>query len=144
LSEISREDEALNYLKKAESIISYAQQDPSSFKIYKTFSNVYYSQGLEDLGKKYSEIFFDKTEAFLETQKDIQRKDKEYNFDLITQRYFDQVKKQEKIASILLWSKTISGSLLALLLLTIAYNRYQKVQLRKNLVQELVDLKVIE
>ncbi len=144
LSEVGEEVEALDFLKKAEEIASYAEHDASSYEIYKTFSNIYYSKGLDDLGKEYSEIFFNKTETYLETQREIQRQEKEYNFDLITKRYFDKVKKQEQIASILLWSKTISGSLLALLLLTIAYNRYQKVHLRKSLVRELVELKVID
>ena len=144
LFEVGKTGEALNFLNKAEAIASFAEHDASSFKIYKTFSNIYYSKGMDNLGKKYSEIFFEKTEKFLETQRDIQRKDREYNFDLIAKRYFDEVEKQERIASILFYSKTISGSLLFLLLLTIGYNRYQKVQLRKSLVQELVELKVID
>ena len=144
LSEVGQEDEALEFLKKAEEIASYAEHDPSSFKIYRTFSNIYYSKGLNELGEKYINTYVSKTEDFLETQEEIQRKDKEYNFDLITKRYFDEVAKQEKIASILFYSKTISGSLLFLLLLTVGYNRYQKVQLRKHIVRELVELKMID
>ncbi len=144
LHEISKDDEALEYLKRAEKIASYAEWDAGSFEIYKTISNIYYDKGMNEIGSNYIDIYVSKTEDYLETQEEIQRRDKEYNFDLIAKRYFDEVKKQEQIASILFYSKTISGSLLFLLLLTIGYNRYQKVQLRKHLVRELVELKVIE
>ena len=63
--------------------------------------------------------------------------------DLITKRYFDEVAKQEQVASILMYSKLISGTLLFLLLFSLWYNWYQKARLRKSIAQELIDLKMI-
>lgn len=136
--------EAKEFLQKAEAIASYAEWDASSFEIYKTFSDLYYSEGNNALGKQYSETYFNKIQEYIETQEDLQKKDKEYNFDLITKRYFDEVEKQERIASIMFWSKLSSGSLLTILLLVIAFNRYEKLKLRKTIERELINLRIIE
>lgn len=144
LFEINSSSEAKQFLSKAEEISSYAEWDPTSFEIYKTFSDIYYSEGNNHLGKQYSETYFNKIQEFLKTQEDIHEKDKEYNFDLITKRYFDEVEKQERIASIMFWSKLTSGGLLSVLLLVIAFNRYEKLRLRKTIEQELISLKIID
>lgn len=144
LFEVGKNKEAEVYLKKAEDISSYADWDVSSFDIYQTLSSLYYKNGSSELGLKYGEIYSNKIENYIETQEELQKKDREYNFDLITQRYFDQVAKQERIASILLYSKITSGTLLALLLLVVGYNRYEKTKLRKSIEQELVSLRIID
>lgn len=137
-------DRAEIYLFKALDIASFAEWDASSFNVYKILSDLYYKENNNNLGSKYSNLYFNKIQEYLETQEDIQKKDKEYNFDLITKRYFDEVEKQERIASIMFWSKLTSGGLLTVLLLVIAFNRYEKLRLRKTIEQELISLKIID
>jgi len=144
LYEAGKNEEAKSYLSKAEELIAFADWDASSFQIYRTFSNIYYDEGNDMLGREYSEIYFNKVQEYLKMQEEIQRKDKEFNFDLITKRYFDEVEKQERIASILFYSKLSSGSLLAILFLVVGYNYYEKIKLRKDIENELISLKITE
>ncbi|MEQ9302736.1 MAG: hypothetical protein RJQ14_02380 [Marinoscillum sp.] len=112
--------------------------------MYKLLANCYFEKNLYAESKKYEDLYSESLNNFLKTQEDIQETDRRYNMDLITKRYFDEVAKQEKIATILFYSKLISGTLLALLLFTIGFNWYQKVKLRKNLVRDLMALKMID
>ncbi len=137
-------EDALFYLNKGEEIIDFADWDPSSFNLYKTYSDLYYHLGMNELGQEYSEKYFDKVQVYLETQGEIQSKDKEYNFELIAKRYFDNVEKQERIASIMFFTKLSSGSLLAILALVIIYYQMGKVRLRRSIESELRSLKVLD
>lgn len=137
-------EEAEHYLKKAESISSYAEFDPKSFEVYKNLSNLYFNTNKHTIGNYYIEKYFTIVQNFIETQKEIQRKDKEYNFELITKRYFDELEKQDRIASILFISKLSSGSLIALLIFVITYYQVRKVALRKSIKKELQALKLID
>jgi len=144
LFEIGKIDEAEDFLIQAEKISHSSEWDPKSFEIYKTLSNLYYHSGQNDKGMKYSQLYFSKVQNFIETQEEVEKEAKEYNFDLITARYFDQVEKQEKIASILFISKLSSGSLLALLILVIFYYQFEKTRVRKSIERELRVLNVLD
>ncbi len=133
-----------DYLKKAELLFKYAESDPSSFEVFKILSDLYFNTNRPAEGNHYSQLYFNKVQSFIETQKEIQKQDKEYNFELITRRYFDNVDKQERIASILFISKLSSGSLLVLLLLVIVYYQMGKMRLRKSIENELRALKVLD
>lgn len=134
---------AISYYNKAEKLIPEVTQQVDFFHVYKNIANVHFEQSDYLEAKKYEDLYSMSLNNYLSMQEEIRNSDKRYNMDLITKRYFDEVAKQERIASILFYSKLISGSLLALLLMTIGYNWYQKVRLRKSIIQELVDLKVI-
>ncbi|WP_425391928.1 tetratricopeptide repeat protein [Ekhidna sp.] len=138
-----KSEEALKVYHTAESMIPTLTQQPKYFELYQDIATVYFDMKDYDLSKKYTDLYSESMNKYLELKEEIQQTDKSYNMDLITKRYFDEVAKQERIASILFYSKLISGTLLALLLMTIGYNWYQKVKLRKSIVQELMDLKVI-
>lgn len=143
LSHQEKYEEALQFLTKAEKISSYMENNPEIFKLYKRFSNIYFSEGNIELGKQYTDLYYNKVESFLKTQEEIQRKDKEYNFELITKRYFDQIEKEERETFILFYFKLISGTLFFLLLATNGYTRYKKIRLRRTLERELKALKVV-
>ncbi|WP_420315751.1 tetratricopeptide repeat protein [Ekhidna sp.] len=135
--------DGMDYFEKAEGLISEINQHPEYFNLYKDFANAYYNHGDYSLSKKYEDLYYENLNAYLSVQEEIQETDKRYNMDLITKRYFDEVAKQERIATILLYSKLISGTLLILLLFSVGYNYYQKVKLRRSIIKELIDLKVI-
>lgn len=136
--------QASGFLSKAELIFEHASWDAKSFKLFKLISDLHYQNNDNVLGKRYSELYFEKIQNHLETQEELLKNDKEYNLDLITKRYFAEVDKQEQIASIMFWSKISSGSLLTILLLVIAFNRYEKLKLRRTIERELLNLRIIE
>ncbi len=127
LYETSQIEEAIAILGKAESIISYADWDPSSFEIYQSFSNLHYSIGNEELGNAYLKIYNDEVEAYHGVKKE--------NLELITNRYFEKLEKEEKeerIASIMFYVKLIGGSLLCVFGLILGYNRVRSVRLQRS------------
>lgn len=138
--EFSRSED---YLQKATDIAAAVEWDANSFEVYKTLSDLYYSTNRLDLGKKYIDLYSSKVQEYIQTQEKLQEKDNEY-FELLTKRYFDEVQKQEQITEIMFYSKMISGSLLALLLLVVGYNRFEKIRLRRNIEKELVALQAYD
>ncbi|MEO9485176.1 MAG: tetratricopeptide repeat protein [Ekhidna sp.] len=134
---------ALKYFNQAEKYIDQIG-NLDYYELFKSKADALFLLKDFNEAKKYEDLHSESLNKYLEVQKDIQEIDKRYNMDLITKRYFDKVEKQERIAHILWWSKLISGSLLGMLLFTIGFNRYQKVQLRKSIVQDLIKLKVID
>ncbi|MEO1253951.1 MAG: histidine kinase, partial [Bacteroidota bacterium] len=102
---------------KAESLISYADWDPSSFEIYESFSKLYHSIGEEKLGNAYLKIYNDEMEAYHGIKKE--------NLELVANRYFEQVEKEERVASIIFYTKLIVGSLLSVFMLVLIYNRIE-------------------
>ncbi|MEP1033121.1 tetratricopeptide repeat protein [Ekhidna sp.] len=135
---------ALTAYKTAEALIEAVQHESLSFELYGSLSQLNYEMGNQKNARAYSHLYSKTVDNYLTSQQSLQETDRQFNMDLITKRYLDEVAKQEQIASILLYSKVISGSLLALLLFTVGLNWYQKVQLRKSIVQDLIKLKVID
>ena len=136
-------ENSLTYFNKAEAYIDKVAK-LNNYELYKSKADVLFHLQRFEEAKKYQDMYSKHLNDYLEKQTDIQETDKRYNMDLITKRYEDQVKKEEQIANILFISKAVSGSLLTLLLLTVGYNRYQQVRLRKSITQELINLKVID
>ena len=142
--ESDRVIESIEYFDLAIELIDNRSTVPSEIDVYKYKANALFAMEKYNDAKAFEDVYASKLNQYLELQENIQDSDKKYNMDLITKRYFDEVAKQERIASILFYSKLISGSLLALLLFTIGLNWYQKVKLRKSIVQELMALKIID
>ncbi|MEQ8626159.1 tetratricopeptide repeat protein [Ekhidna sp.] len=128
----------------AEPLVSSVQNEAFSYELFRSLSQLNYELGNQIEARNYSSAYTNSVDGYLEMQQKIQETDKQYNIDLITKRYMDEVAKQERIASILFYSKLISGTLLALLLFSVGYNWYQKVRMRRSIVRELVDLKIID
>lgn len=137
-------NKALNAYASAEPLIHSVQNESFSYELYRSLSQLNYELGNQIKARGYSELYSKKVDDYLDMQEKIQETDKQYNMDLITKRYMDEVARQERIASILFYSKLISGSLLALLLMSVGFNWYQKVRLRRSIVRELVDLKILD
>ncbi len=136
--------EAQKAYASAEPLVESVQNEAFSYELFRSLSQLNYELGNPFKARNYSTIYSNKVDGYLEMQQKIQETDKQYNIDLITKRYMDEVARQERIASILFYSKLISGSLLALLLFSVGYNWYQKVRMRRSIVKELVDLKFID
>lgn len=134
---------ALAYLNKAEELIELVSNE-KYFDLYKLKADVLFESKQFIAAKKYEDLFSGSLENYILLQEEIQEADKKYNMDLITKRYFDELEKQERIASILFLSKMISGSLLGLLLIVIGYNRYEKLKLRRTIERELIALRIID
>ena len=96
------------------------------------------------MGNEYSRQYFEHVQDFIASQNEVQKKDKEYNFELITKRYFDNVEKQDRVASIMMYSKISTGGLVLLLILVVMYYQIEKHRLRKSIERELRTLKVIK
>ncbi len=133
-----------NYFLKAENLIDSQPLHPEYFEIYKACAGLNYTLKNYEKSKHYEDLHTAKMNEYLKIQAEIQETDQRYNMELITKRYFAEVEKQERIASILMYSKLTSGGLLALLLIVIAHHRYQKVRLRKSIERELIALKIVD
>ncbi|MEQ6165782.1 tetratricopeptide repeat protein [Ekhidna sp. MALMAid0563] len=136
-------NESLKYLNLAEAYVDQVD-NVKNFDLFKLKADALFKIKEYHKAKKYEDLYSENLNKYLDLQEQIQESDRRYNMDLITKRYFDEVAKQERIASILFYSKLISGSLLALLLFSVGYNWYQKVRMRRSIVRELVDLKIID
>lgn len=136
-------DEAGLYLGKAEKLFSKIAPSIDHFNIFQLLAEYNYKSGNGESAQYYANIYSSELEEYIQLQEEIQETDKRYNMDLITKRYFDEVEKQAKIASILFYSRLTSGSLLILLLSVIGYNRYEKLRVRKSIEQHLLKLEVI-
>lgn len=134
---------SLFYFNEAEKHIDEIT-DLDHFELYKLKADALFRLNSFNEAKRYEDLYSKNLNNYLHLQTEIQETDKRYNMDLITKRYFDEVEKQERIASILLYSKLISGTLLMLLLLSVGYNWYQKTKLRRSIVRELIDLKILD
>lgn len=137
-------DESLAYFNLAINTINDNPVTPSQFEVYKSKANALFQNSEYLEAKTYEDLYTGKLNDYLDLQEDLQEFDRKYNMDLITKRYFDKVARQERISDILLYSKAISGSLLALLLMTVGYNRYQKIKLRRSILEDLIRLKVVD
>ncbi|MEP5612724.1 MAG: hypothetical protein ABJP45_10770 [Cyclobacteriaceae bacterium] len=129
---------------EAESLLSDIVKPVKYFQMYKNQANLFYSLGKYERSKYYEDLYSDAMNEYLRIQSEIRETDQRYNMDLITKRYFAEVDKQERIADILMYSKLTSGGLLTLLLLVIAYHRYQKIMLRRSIERELIALKIVD
>jgi len=136
-------EKAEGFLLEAEELIQYTNSDPDSFEVYKTISELYYTIGNTERGKLYQEKYFNVSQNYISLQEEIQQKDKEYNFDLIVKRYFDEVERQDQMASVMFYSKVSTGSLLLILILVIAYYQTKNIRTRRSIERELKALKIL-
>ena len=134
---------ALYYFDEAEKYIDQIT-DINRYELLKSKADVLFALKKFNEAKKYGDLYAERLNDYLKIQEKIQQADKSINMNLITKRYFDNVDRQERISSILFYSKLISGTLLGLLLFTIGFNRYRKAQLRKSIVKSLIDFKFID
>ncbi len=137
-------DNSEKYFLTAENLLDLQSLHPDNFDIYKACANLNYELGDYRKSKHYEDLFAAKMDEYLEIQAEIQETDQRYNMELITKRYFAEVDKQERVATLLMYSKLTSGGLFALLIIVIAYHRYQKIRLRKSIERELIALKIVE
>ena len=135
--------EAEKYLISAINLIDYSNEEPRALEAFKITSDFYYQLGDNKKGKDYLNRYFTMSQMYIERQHEIQQRDKEFNFELITKRYFDDVEKQDRIASVMMYSKVSTGSLLLILILVISYYQLQRARLRKNIERELNELNVL-
>lgn len=137
-------EKAEKQFEMAEELLPNFSLNPDYFDLHKVQANLFFKLKDYDKSKYYQDLYDKKMSEYLEVQKEIQKTDQRYNMDLITKRYFAEVEKQEQIASIMMYSKIISGGLLFLLISVIVYFRYDKVKLRKSIERELVSLRIID
>ena len=135
---------ALKHFANAEIYMTSTDQNPESFLNYKKQADSYFQIKNFVKSKAYEDLYFSELNNYLSEQQAIQDTDKRFNMDLITKRYFDQVEKQEKISSILFFSRLTSGGLLTLLILVIGYYRFEKIRVRKSIEQQLITLEMLD
>ncbi len=134
---------AEDYFNQAEQYVPFITQQPEYFELYKSQADLHYELGQHEKSRHYENLYSKSLAEYLKTQEEIRATDQRYNMDLITKRYLAEIEKQEQIASIMMYSKIISGSLLFLLLAVIGYFRYEKIRLRRSIEKELIALKII-
>lgn len=132
------------YFEKAEGLIDKLPSHIDNFDLYQLYAELNFRKGNSVHGKYYSDLYSNKLIEHIALEKKIREIDQRFNMDLITQRYFAEVQKQDRIAEIKFISQLTSGSLLALLLLVIGYYQYQKIVVRRNIEKELVSLKILD
>lgn len=128
----------------AEELMSLQPKHPDYFELYSFCADLNYELRDYEEAKKYNDLYSKSLNEYLDIQAELQESEQRINMDLITKRYFAEVKKQDRIAEIMFASQLTSGSLLTLLLLVIGYHRYQKISLRRSIERELVSLNIID
>ena len=136
--------EAFICYNKAEGLMAEVSDITLKYELFKSVADAYYESRKYDVAKKYENLHSEYLNKYITLQNEIKDSEMNTNIELITKRYFDEVEKQESIASILLVSKLTSGSLLVLLLIVIGYNRHEKLRLRKTIKKELIALRIID
>lgn len=137
-------EEAGIFLNKAENLLAQFTPSIDHFNVYQLLSDYHYRLRNGVKAQYYSSLYSTELETYIKLQEEIQETDKKYNMDLITKRYFDEIAKQEKITSILFYSRLTSGGLLALLLFVIAYNRFEKLKVKRSIERQLIQLEMID
>ena len=86
---IGKFDSALHYFQLAENLIGKGDQDPDSYEIYQYMSNVYSSQNKYETALEYRKRYSIKLEEYIAVQNKINEDEKQYNIQLLTDRYYD-------------------------------------------------------
>ncbi|MBV6646666.1 MAG: tetratricopeptide repeat protein [Cyclobacteriaceae bacterium] len=105
----------------------------SNITIYKLLGNTY--RGLKDtsLSLAFHEKYYSTLETYLEKQKKVEEIDKQYNLELITERYYTLVAQQERNDQIKFFSIMGISAFLAIVAMIVGYNAYSKYRVRRDL-----------
>ena len=137
-------EEAISYYSMAIDLLETTEKSIDDIQVLKNQANLLFSINEYVEAKKLEDLYSLKLRNFVDVQREVEQTDKMYNMDLITKRYFDEVDKQERIASIMFFSKLTSGTLLSLLLVIIGYTQYDRIRIRRSIERELASLHVLD
>ncbi len=111
--------------------------DPDEFKIYKQIAALYGAMGNSPKFISNNSQYTQYLEAYLNTSRELAEMDQKYNIQLVTQRYFELVENQKRIAAFKKYGGLALAGLLSLLIIVILFSRFRRTKLRRTLELEL-------
>lgn len=111
--------------------------DPDEFKIFKQIAALYAAMGNSPKFISNNSQYTQYLEAYLNTSRELAEMDQKYNIQLVTQRYFELVENQKRIAAFKKYGGLALAGLLSLLIIVILFSRFRRTKLRKTLELEL-------
>ncbi|MEM6643792.1 MAG: tetratricopeptide repeat protein [Bacteroidota bacterium] len=136
--------QAERFLIKAYNLIDHVSENPESFQTYQLLSNLYFQKGDIEKGEYYLNEYSRVSMQYIERQQEIMQRDKEYNFELITKRYFDDVEKKERLKSIYAYAQYSTFGFLLIIALVIGGYQIGKRRLQNSIAQDLRELNVLK
>ena len=130
-------DSAKVSLKEAETVLSSGKSHEDYYELYKILANISKSESDYAQASYYQDLYTTRLEEYLEEQRTIEEHDKQYNLDLITQRYFALVAEQKRNDQIKQYSIMGVSVLVSVILIILGYIQYRKYALRRELEREL-------
>lgn len=111
--------------------------DPNKFKIYKQLSTLYGFLGDAKKFAEYNTKYTECLEKHLKTSEELAQMDQQYNIQLVTQRYFELVESQKRMAALKKYGGFAVAGILSFILVFLIVSRIRKTRLKKSLEQEL-------
>lgn len=111
--------------------------DPEKFKIYKQLSTLYGFLGDAKKFAEYNTKYTECLEKHLKTSEELAQMDQQYNIQLVTQRYFELVESQKRMAALKKYGGFAVAGILSFILILLIVSRIRKTRLKKSLEQEL-------
>ncbi len=111
--------------------------DPDKFKIYKQLATLYGHMGNAEKFTEYNTKYTECLEQHLKTREELAQMDQQYNIQLVTQRYFELVESQKRMAALKKYGGFVIAGLLSLILVYLIFLRVRKTRLKKSLEQAL-------
>ncbi|MCR9251239.1 MAG: tetratricopeptide repeat protein [bacterium] len=112
-------------------------KDPDKFKIYKQLSTLYGFLGDAKKFAEYNTKYTECLEKHLKTSEELAQMDQQYNIQLVTQRYFELVESQKRMAALKKYGGFAVAGILSFILIFLIVSRIRKTRLKKSLEQEL-------
>jgi tetratricopeptide (TPR) repeat protein len=123
--------------KRAENFNLDLSSDPNKFKIYKQLSTLYGFLGDAKKFAEYNTKYTECLEKHLKTSEELAQMDQQYNIQLVTQRYFELVESQKRMAALKKYGGFAVAGILSFILIFLIVSRIRKTRLKKSLEQEL-------
>lgn len=113
------------------------ETNPDKFKIYKQLSALYGYLGDAKKFAEYNTKYTQCLEKHLKTSEELAQMDQQYNIQLVTQRYFELVESQKRMAALKKYGGFAVAGILSFILIFLIVSRIRKTRLKKSLEQEL-------
>ncbi|MFY0685715.1 MAG: tetratricopeptide repeat protein [Cyclobacteriaceae bacterium] len=127
-------NEALKAYKQAESIANTDTEfNQEYFDVYKSLALLFESTGDFKLANDYNKIHAEKLDQHIILQQKVEQIDKNYNLELITQRYYSLVAQQEKNEKIELYGALTALAFILTVVLFVLISNYREKNLKRQL-----------
>lgn len=131
---------ALAHFQEAEQYLPQAELLPDYFELYKHIGAYYTTIGDHYKAGEYHQKYMSQLEKYLALRSDIENQDKQYQMELITQRYFDLLEARQETEDMQQVAAMIGGASLAFILFVFSIGSYRRLRLKRSLVKSIREI----